>query len=288
MGRPMNHDFSGDPEYTEFETFVNNSHRSKATTKSYRTTYRKLRNLLGKNVADTAQDTTAKAIMASEANINSAQSMINIAIIVRQEMKKMPAEYLIEQRSLNKQDVKENLQQANMFTNLPDISEFDAYIEKLWSSNMYRDYIINFLLRHHYVRNQDLIFDIVDTKAATLDDPNANYLWLDRKKQMVHYIRNNYKTAKTYGQKVTKIDNERFLHAVKKCHKQMYCFPITDDVDKIGYYVQKLSFNKLGEGACMKIIVNHYRDDIQRLKEISQSRGTNLETLMTSYNITYT
>ena len=65
----------------------------------------------------------------------------------------------------------------------------------------------------------DLIFDIVETKKETLEDPNANYLWVDRKKQMVHYIRNNYKTFKTYGQRVSRIDNERFLVACKKCQR---------------------------------------------------------------------
>jgi len=287
MGRPTNTAFEGDPEYTAFENFLNESDRSYATKKSYRTSYRKLRALLGKDIADTAQETTAKAIMAATENINSAQALINIAIIVREQINKMPVDYLVEQRNTNKADVVENLKQANMFTILPELEKFDEYLETLWNKNNFRDYIVNFLIRHHYVRNQDLIFDIVETKTATLEDPNANYLWLDRKKQLVHYIRNNYKTAKTYGQKVTKIDNERFLHSVKKCNKQMYCFPLADSPEKIGYVVKKISFAQLGEGLCLKMIINHYRDDIQRLKEISQSRGTDLNTLLTSYNITY-
>ena len=288
MGRQMNVDLEGDTSYNEFTTFLDNSGRSYATKKSYRTSYRKLRNLLGKNVADTAQDTTASAIMKSTENINSAQALINIAILVREQMKnKMPVDYLVEQRTTNKADVTENLKQANLFTELPTLSEFDLFLEDLWGENKFREYIVNYLIRHHYVRNMDLIFDIVETKRETLENENANYLWLDRKKQVVHYIRNNYKTARTYGQKVTKIDNERFLTAVKKCHRQLYCFPITEDPDKIGYYIQKMSFRELGEGACMKIIINHYRNDITRLKEISQSRGTNLEVLLTSYNITY-
>ena len=287
MGRQMNNDLEGDPEYNEFTEFLEDSGRSYATKKSYRTSYRKLRDILGKNVSDTAQDTTAKAIMASTDNINSAQALINIAILVREQMRKMPVNELVEQRTINKGDVAENLKQANMFTELPSLEEFDLFLEDLWQKSKFRDYIVNYLIRHHYVRNMDLIFDIVETKSQTLEDETQNYLWLDRKKQVVHYIRNNYKTFRTYGQKVIKIDNERFLTAVKKCHRQMYCFPITEDSDKIGYYIQKMSFRELGESACLKIIINHYRDDITRIKEISQSRGTNLETLLTSYNINY-
>ena len=48
-----------------------------------------------------------------------------------------------------------------------------------------------------------------------------------------------------------------------------------------------MSFNKLGEGNSLKIIINHYRDNYQKMKEISQRRGTNMKVLMESYNISY-
>ena len=288
MGRPTNNDLEGDTEYTEFTDYLEEEGRlSYATKKSYRTSYRKLRGLLGKDVADTAQDTTAKAIMKSTDNINSCQALINIAIIVREKLKKMPIDELVEQRTTNKADVNEHLKQANLYTELPSLEELDAFIETLWKKGMYRDYICNYLIRYYYVRNQDLGFDICETKKETLEDQTKNWLWLDRKNQRVNYIRNNYKTFKTYGQKVTKITNERFLVAVKKCHRQLYCFPLTDDPEKIGYYIQKMTLNQLGEGRILKIIIERYRDDISKLKEISQSRGTNLETLITSYNINY-
>ena len=60
----------------------------------------------------------------------------------------------------------------------------------------------------------------------------------------------------------------------------------------IGYYVHKMTMlnskdQRLGKGDCLKIIVNHYRDNYQKLEEISKSRGTNFKVLMTSYNISY-
>ena len=62
---------------------------------------------------------------------------------------------------------------------------------------------------------------------------------------------------------------------------------VCDSMDTIGYYVQKYSFNQLGEGALLKIIVNHYKNDINKLKQISDSRSTALGVLLTSYNIVY-
>jgi hypothetical protein len=174
----------------------------------------------------------------------------------------------------------------NQFVVLPSLGEFDNYLEILWVDKKYREYIVNFLIRHHYVRNKDLLFDIVDKKSEI--DETSNWLWIDRRNQRCVYYRNDYKTANTYGPKTSVIDNERFLKAAKMCHKNMSDFPITDSEDKIGYHIQKMSYLKLGEGALLKIIINHYKSDIQRLKEISMSRGTDIGTLLTSYNITYT
>ncbi len=288
MGRKANFDLEGDAEYEEFTDYLEQEGRlSYATKKSYRTSYRKLRDLLGKNIADTAQDTTSKAIMASTDNINSAQALINIAIIIREKIKQLPIDELVEQRTTNKAEVTEALKQANLYTELPTLDELDNFIEDLWNKAKYREYIVNYLIRHHYVRNQDLMFDICETKRETLEDTTKNWLWLDRKKQTVHYIRNNYKTFKTYGQKVTKIDNERFLKAVKWCNRQMYCFPLADSADKIGYYVQKMTYLQLGEGKMLKVIIDHYKSDYSKIQEIAKSRGTNETVLLTSYSIAY-
>jgi len=46
---------------------------------------------------------------------------------------------------------------------------------------MYREHIINYLMRFHYVRNLDCIFDIVQIKAETLADKTKNYLWLNKR-----------------------------------------------------------------------------------------------------------
>ena len=282
--RQVNTDFAGDPEYEQFLVYAES--KAYATAKSYKTSYRKLRNLLGKPIRETAEDTVVNAVKAAIENINSQQALINIGIICREQFEpKMEINVLTKFREQNKETVQDMIKMNNMFIVLPSLGEFDNYLELLWSDKKYKEYIINFLIRHHYVRNKDLLFDIVDKKSDI--DENSNWLWIDRRNQRCVYYRNDYKTASTYGPKETMIDNERFLKAAKMCHKKMDEFPITDSEDKIGYHIQKLSFRKLGEGALLKIIINHYKGDISRLKEISNSRGTNLGTLLTSYNITY-
>ena len=143
---------------------------------------------------------------------------------------------LIEQRTINKKDVDEHLKQANSFKQLPELSECK-----------YREYIVIFLMRHYYVRNQDLMFDIVYTKRLKLWLTGAKITWINKSKKCVTYIRNLYKTAKIYGQKSYDIKNERFIKAVKCCEKMQYAFPICDDPSLIGYHITKMSFNKSSE-----------------------------------------
>ena len=284
----VNTEFEGDPEYEQFEEYVDQRGCAKATAKSYRTSYRKLRNIIGKNIKECAQDTLIKAVMAAVENVNSQQALLNIAIICREKIFLMPFDELVDQRTMNKETVQESLKMNNLFKVLPTLDEFDNFIESLWQKSKHKEYIINFLIRHCNVRNQDLIFDIVDKKADT-NKLNTNYIWYDRKNMRCVYIRNCYKTAGTYGKKEISIDSERFIQSIKKV-KNFDVFPIssTDDPNKIGYYIQKFSFNQLGESNLLKIIINHYKDQITKLKEISMNRGTDLNTLLTSYNINYT
>ena len=55
--------------------------------------------------------------------------------------------------------------------------------------------------------------------------------------------------------------------------------------NQVGYYVKQATLLGIGEGAVNKIIVNHFRNNIDKLKEISDNRGTSITTLIQSYDI---
>lgn len=291
--RPKHDEYENDAEFLKFQEMLQASDRCPGTIKSYKASYKKMRNLLnGKNIRDSAQETCSNVIQVAMEKINTQMSLINICVLVRKLEPEMPVDRLVEQRTINKGVVRDALKQVNTLKELPSLEDYDIYLESLWDKKKYKEYIINYLLRHHYVRNMDLIFDIVSSKSETLDDLCKNYIWLDRRQSRCVYIRNMHKTAKTYGQKTAIITDKRFLSAVKKEFKKMDSFPIEEDPALIGYRINKMTLpdkkgNRLGESNCLKIIVNHYRDNYQKLKEISLSRGTNLEVLLTSYNISY-
>ena len=83
MPRPKDNSYANDPEYIQFEKLISDRGLCPATAKSYRTSYRKCRNLFQKPIRDTAEDTAWKTIQVAEPNINTVQSLINICILVR-------------------------------------------------------------------------------------------------------------------------------------------------------------------------------------------------------------
>jgi hypothetical protein len=160
----------------------------------------------------------------------------------------------------------------------------------------HRGYVINYLLMNYQVRNQDLVFDIVKTRKA-MADKSKNYLWLNTKGKNVIYQRNVYKTANVYGPKEHIITDEKFMIAVKhiaqlqvvnkKNSSQGQEGLFIKNISSLPLYIRKYTLNDLGEGRYCKVVVNHFRTDIDMLKTISTNRGTNLNTLLVSYNINF-
>ena len=58
--RPKNSDFENDPEFQQFQESIKD--KSPSTAKSYKASYKKVRDLLGKCIQDTAEETVIKVI----------------------------------------------------------------------------------------------------------------------------------------------------------------------------------------------------------------------------------
>ena len=156
---------------------------------------------------------------------------------------------------------------------------------------------MNYLMINLNVRNQDLILMILDSKNK-MQDPNINYLIMNE--SYILYIRHTYKTYNTYGRKTNRITNAKFTDALKKVYQQrekqaifpflMYNEDYTDPLIKenIGTYVKNKSIDKLGETKIAKVMI-HDADikpnTMNKLKKISNNRGTDVATLSEHYNI---
>lgn len=278
-----------EPEYNKF--MESKQDKSDATKKQYRIQYNKLYKLTNKPIAETSEKKLMEIIDGISGN-NNKQALLNIAILVRR-MEKYSTTKLEDLQQRLKGEINKDIKIKNveLKETLPKYQELVDYTDYLWDKNEWTDYIINYLLLNYQVRNQDLDFDIVKRKKDA-NDPEKNYMWLQPKK--VSYIRNRYKTAQRDGKelggkKINVIDDPKFIVAMRRvlgCQKyDLECGTFIPNKNAIAYHLQKATYKGIGEGKTFKVIVNHFRDDIDKLKEIANNRGTDIKTVLDFYDI---
>ena len=259
------------------------------TAKSYRLQYRKLLELLDKDVNTSGEK---NIILASKTNknVNSAQAMINVAVLIKRLYDK-PHAMLITQRDKNKVFIDMNIKQTNIEIQgkLPAYKKLVEYTDNLYDKNKYIDYVINYLLINYFVRNKDLLFEIVQ-KKKDMTDQSKNYMWLPRHGKKCEFVRQSYKTADVYGKKSIIITDPKFILAIKRiygCQKYNIhsCGDIIPTETQVGYYIKRATMDELGEGSYFKIAVNEFKNDLQKLKEMSYYRGTSVDTIINSYDV---
>lgn len=263
-------------ELEYFKGIIND--KSVNTQKAYITQYKKLHLLLGKDISDTSQKTLIDNVKEID-NANSRQALLNIGVLIRTD-KKLDIKDLIKYRDSLKEDIKTAQKQNNQVLqeSLPSYDELVEYTESLKGKNDL-NYIINYLLMNYNVRNEDLHFKLI-TRKKDAKDKSFNYIWLSPRK--VEYIRNVYKTANNYGQKLYVIPDKPFMSAVRRLIKDNWESP---SMEQMPYIIKKATLLGIGEAKYNKIIVNHFRNDIDKLKQISERRGTSITTLLDSYDI---
>ena len=254
--------------------------KSKATIRSYLQSFDKMKKALGKDIHDTSQQLIIKTAEQLSSNLNTQAAYINIGFLLR-EIWNLDTKELVKARQHKKKAIidytrTENQKVAN---GLPSLAEFEGHIEYLYNEKKYKEFVVNYLIRHCFVRNKDLMFDIIRKRKDAVGQ--KNYVWLARGNRVV-YIRRDYKTADTYGEKVTEFNDVKLVTALRAIKG-----PIIPNDSQVGYYVKKMSFQEQGEGNLLKMILNATRaaGDWHMLNKISQLRGTDTCTLTTAYNI---
>ena len=273
---------------TELISFMDTvKDKSQNTQKAYKVQYKKLHDLLGKEIGEASQQKIIDVVK-TEDKIASQQALLNIGILIRRIDKNSVVE-LEKLREKNKSLISKETKEKNVVLadTLPSYEALVEYTDYLWDKNQWTDYIINYLLLYYQVRNQDLLFDIVLRKKYTKENTDKNYIWITDKKAV--FIRNVYKTVGTYKQKINTITDKKFITAVKRvfaCQKySLECGVFIPTESQVGYYIQKATYKGLGEGNYIKIVLNHFRNDFDKIKEISLNRGTSIDTISEFYDI---
>lgn len=279
---------------SEFETFINSMLlKSESTQKNYKSKYLKLVSLFKSELKDVSQEKVIEVLKDNFPNLNSLQANLNIVVVIRK-LYKMPTNELESFRGDNIQELKTKIVETNkvLVETLPEYEKLLNHLEELYARGEWRAYIVNYLLIHAQVRNQDLVCDIV-TKVADAKDSDKNFLILQLKLKTIRFIRNVYKTAKIikpsgddagYGMLTINLKDAKLTNAVKQlvANGETQLIPNTNT---LAYTIKKYTYAGLGEGEIFKIVVNHFRNDPDKLQEIARSRGTALQTILSFYDI---
>ena len=160
---------------------------------------------------------------------------------------------------------------------LPTLKEMKTHMENLYQNENYRGFCVMYLFLTYTVRNQDLIAKVVKSKKETNDTDNFFILG----KKRITYLRNAYKTADKYGSKIHVITNPKFHTAISKLD---HLLSEDQNIDRV---IKKITadIGHITEGTIAKIILRE-NDSINGLKRMSNNRGTDISTLINSYNIT--
>jgi hypothetical protein len=156
---------------------------------------------------------------------------------------------------------------------LPTI-DFKKILNDYYRDKQYKNFIILFLLMNYNTRNKDLVLRVV--KDETDLNQKENFLFI-RDKDVV-YIRNDYKTKERYGTKRDVIKAKKFFNAVQELDSLLI------DNNNLDRQVKKVT-NGINQSTLFKILITK-NNNLKSIAKASKARGTNMETIATSYDIT--
>lgn len=272
----------------ELQELFKNNEMSSNTKKTYQTSYNRLVNsgLFSKSITETPNLEIIENIKSITDKAESRNALITICV----RLKKQADKSIIELEHFRVQNNTDRLTEIKT-KKIDTISEGISLKtlldneEKLLQSNLYVKYIVNYLMNHYGVRNQDVNVLIIKNKKSI--KPNENYLLVSKTK--VEYIRDNYKTRGVYGIKQITIKDKKFINAVLKLERtEEEPLLKTQRGERLSSesqnrVIQDLTYNGLGEGRIFKVLIDEYKYDDKKLNELSNTRGTNRSDIMKHY-----
>jgi len=253
--------------------------KSKNTQITYSRAYEKFINKFNKPIYELSNKQIIDYVNTFESP-NTAALSLNVAINVLRLTERDVTPLVIHRETNSKKIFKHLITNNNkLIETLPSAKQLKEYTQDLYDNGDYQKYIINYLLINYYTRNEDLNLTIVDKKIDT--NSTDNFLILQLRPARVIYSRNNYKTAKIYGNKTYTIEDKEFYKATKTLLNKNL-------IDGNLYHnIKMATYGGIGESNYAKIFIDEIRNNgkLNELNEISQRRGTSVNVLLSSYNI---
>ncbi len=160
--------------------------------------------------------------------------------------------------------------------NLVQPKEIKKYLKDLDKNERHLDYVLLHLMWHYQCRNMDMIGAVVDNESFIDNEKN----WFVIHNHGVRWIRNSYKTSKTYKQKLINITSKVFKRNISKLK---HVLKPNDNLHRVITNATS-GIGGITESKIAKIhmLYNSSPDDLKKMRE---NRGTSVDTLVDNYDI---
>lgn len=150
------------------------------------------------------------------------------------------------------------------------------YMKDLDKNDRHLDYVLLHLMWHYQCRNMDMVGAVVQHGDFTDEEHN----WFVIHNTGVRWIRNCYKTSKTYKQKVINITSKVFKRNISKLQ---HVLKPNDNLHRV-ITNATAGIGALTESKIAKIYMLH-NSSPEQLKKMRATRGTSVDTLVDNYNL---
>ena len=156
---------------------------------------------------------------------------------------------------------------------LPSV-DFNKLLNGYYRDKQYKNFVILYLLMNYNTRNKDLVVKVVNDESDI--NPNENFLFI-RDKDVI-YIRNDYKTKNRYGSKRDVIKSKKLFNAVKEVDS------LLENNNNLDRQVKAVT-KGINQSTMFKMLVAQ-NNNLKSIAKASKNRGTNMNTIASSYDIT--
>jgi len=278
----------------EFDEFVAKSERefSIGTLKQYKSQFNiikiafpdtQLRDVPNSELLEYINNAKAKG--GKDLTLNTKKNLLNLLVMIKKQVSYEEYAELYNAREAFRGEVDTEMKKQHEKMDLTEVPTYEK-LKNYLNKQSKHSYIINYLLFHYAVRNKDLDLTVAKYNRDTGIPTEGNWLLIGAE-PTITYVRNAYKTVKTHGQLVYDINNVKFYNSVTDLFdREEYKLLRTKQIDQ---EIRSYTLNKIGETDITKILVHHYlmRNSYSNIFELSQRRGTSVDTLLQNYNWKY-
>jgi hypothetical protein len=209
---------------------------------------------------------TETAQFLSQYPVQTQLDLLNVILVIQREKKQdIKLLQLLRDKLTKKSKIitKKRLENKTLMSE----TQFLRKLNELFDTQQWLKYILNYLCFTFGTRNEDLNISFTPT--------DGNYLIYEN--GYCVYVRNIYKTVRTYGSKRHIIQDPKFIHAYSLCNP----FSTTD----IGSFLKLKLIMKESDIFKMRIKELEDNEDSEGIQILGESRGTNISTILSHYNL---